>query len=166
MPRTVSNVVKHAINAQQTNEVFIVLLTIDHPNFTAPIRVASDPKQVLPVALVRGVISNGEEFIYLPFCITLPQQDDTNTARATLSIDNIDREIVKAVRTADSAISVKIEIVLASDTDNIEISIDKFKLASITYDAFTVSGELSLDYYDLEPFPCKRFTPSDFPGMF
>lgn len=166
MSRNLSPNAKRAVFSQQTDEVFIVLLTINHPSFTEPARVSSDPFELLPNANVRGVISNGIEYPFLPFTISLPQQDDTGTARATLAIDNIDRRIVAAARGANSALDVKIEIVLASDPDTVEMSIDKFKLEKVTYDAFTVSGELSVQYFDLEPFPSKRFTPSDFPGMF
>lgn len=166
MDRQLSNAAKQAVFAQSTDEVFIVLVTIDHENFTQPIRVASDPKQILTDAGVRGVESRGDEYLYVPFTINLPIQDDTNVARASLSVDNVSREIVKAVRSASSALSIKIEIVLSSDVDNPEVTIEDFKLESVTYDAFTISGDLSIDSYDLEPFPSRRFTPSDFPGLF
>lgn len=166
MSRSLSTRARNAMFAQQTSEVFIVLLTISHPSFDDDIRVSSDPFELLPIANVRGVVSRSKEYVFIPFDIILPQQDDTNVARATLSVDNIGREIVSAVRTADSAVNVKIEVVLASDVDTPEISLDGFQLSSVSYDAFTVSGELSMEYYDLEPFPSLRFTPPDFPGIF
>lgn len=166
MSRALSTTAKNALFAQQTSEVFIILLTISHPSFDDDIRVASDPFELLPVLNVKGVVSRGEEFVFIPFDIKLPDQTDSNIARATLTVDNISREITAAVRTADSSVSVKIEVVLASDPNTVEISIDDFRLNSVTYNAFTVSGELSMDYYDLEPFPSSRFNPSDFPGLF
>lgn len=166
MSRPLSNVAKQAIFAQQTDEAFIVLVTITHPSFVQDIRVASDPYELLPIANVRGVVSRGEEYLYMPFTISLPVQDATNIARAAISVDNIDRQIVAAVRGADSALNITIEVVLASDVDTVEVSIEDFKLERVTYDAFTVSGDISVEYYDLEPFPSKRFTPSDFPGLF
>jgi len=164
--RELSNSAKQALFAQATEEVFIVLVTIDHETFTSPIRVSSDPFELLPDAGVRGVVSRGNEYLFMPFSINLPIQDDTGIARASLSVDNISREIVAAVRNARSALSITIEIVLASNVDDVEISIPDFRLESISYDAFTVSGDLSIEYFDLEPFPARRFTPSDFPGLF
>lgn len=164
--RNLSNAARQAIFAQQTEEAFVVLLTISHPNFTDDIRLASNPQEVLPDAGVRGVISNGLEYVYFPFSITLPNEDDTGVARAQLSVDNVDRRVTAAIRSADSSVAVKIEIVLASDPDSVEMSLDGFQMAQATYDALTVSGELSMQYFDLEPFPSKRFTPSDFPGIF
>jgi len=164
--RQISNAAKAAIFAQQTDEAFITLVTINHPTFTAPVRVASDPYELLPVAGVRGVVSRGEEYLFLPFTIELPTQDDSGVAKARISVDNISREIVAAVRRATSALTITIEIVLASDPDTPEVSIEDFRLDRVTYDALTVSGDISVEYFDLEPFPARRFTPSDFPGLF
>lgn len=164
--RPLSPAAKAAIFAQTTEEAFIVLVTIDHPNFTEPVRVASDPFELLPIANVRGVVSRGLEYIFMPFTIDLPSQDDTGSARAKISVDNIGREMVTAIRSADSALSITIEIVLASDVDTPEVSIEDFRLNRVTYDALTVSGDISVEYFDLEPFPSRRFSPSDFPGIF
>lgn len=166
MPRPLSNAAKQAIYAQSTDEVFIVLVTIEHENFEAPIRVCSDPFEVLPDLGVKGVVSRGEEYIYLPFTINLPLQDEQGIARASISIDNISREIVAAVRQASTALGVSIEIVLASDVDTPELSVQDFRLETVSYDAFTVSGDISIEYFELEPYPARRFTPSDFPGIF
>ncbi len=166
MSRPVSNAFRSAVYAQQTSEVFIMLLTISHPDFEDDIRVANDPYELLPLAGVRGVVSRGQEYLYLPFNINLPQQDDTGVARASLSVDNVDRRMVDAVRRASSALNVTIEIVLASQVDVPEVSVQDFKLDRVTYDAFSVSGDISVEYFELEPFPARRFTPSDFPGLF
>lgn len=166
MPRNVSDNLKQAVFAQETSEVFITLVTITHPDFADDIRIASDPFELLPVAGVKGVVSRGDEYIFLPFNISLPAQDDTGIARANISIDNISREIVAAVRTASSALTITIEIVLSSDVDSPEVTVQDFRLDRVTYDAFTISGDISVEYFDLEPFPSGRFNPSDFPGLF
>lgn len=155
-----------AANAQSTSEAWIVLVTLSNANLTDDIRVASDPKQLLPVAGVRGVISRGQEFIYLPFNINLPTQDDTGTSRARLSIDNISREIVQAVETARGEINCLVEVVLASDTDAVEIAQPNFQLESVSYDALVVEGDLAVKTLISEPVPWGRFTPSYFPGLF
>ena len=166
MSRQVSSAFKQAVFAQQTSECFIILLTISNPDFVDDIRVCSDPFEMLPDAGVRGVVSRGDEYIYLPFTINLPVQDDTGIARASISVDNIGREIVAAVRRATSSLNITMEIVLSSDVNTPEVSLEDFKLDRVTYDAFTISGDISMEYYDLEPFPARRFTPSDFPGIF
>jgi hypothetical protein len=81
MPRNVSDNLKQAVFSQETSEVFITLVTITHPDFAEDIRVCSDPFELLPIAGVKGVVSRGDEYIYLPFNISLPAQDDTGIAR-------------------------------------------------------------------------------------
>ena len=166
MTRTVSNTFKAAAFAQQTGEVFIMLVTLSSPGLIDDIRVCSDPFELLPTAGVRGVVSRGDEYVFLPFEITLPTEDDSGIARAKLTIDNVTRQVVQAVRSSAGRIGITIEIVLASDPDTVEVSMNDFILDGITYDALTVTGEISLEYYDLEPFPSSRFTPSYFPGIF
>lgn len=167
MPRQLSNQAKAALYSQQTSEVLILLLTIDHETLAQPIRLSSDPTETLPDAGVLGTLSRDEEYIYLPFSVNLPNQDESGIARASISIDNIDRRIIQAVRDArGSQLDITIELILASQPDDPEISITGFRLERVQYDALTVTGEISIEYFDLEPFPSKRFTPADFPGLF
>lgn len=164
--RNLSPAAKAAVYAQNTSEAFIMLLTVDHPDFTDPIRITADPFEILPDLGVLGVVSRGNEFVYLPFMITLPTQDDTNISRAKISIDNVSREIVAAVRQATSAVNITVEIVLASDVDTVEVTAADFKLERVQYDVLSVTGDISVEYFDLEPMPAGRFTPSQFPGLF
>lgn len=161
----ISDNAKEAVFAQQTDEVFVYLLTITSEGLATPIRVCSDPNQVLPTAGVRGIVSNSQEYVYLPFQINLPTQDDTGVYRASLAIDNTGRDMVQSIRTGKQ-IYVTISVVMASNPDFIELEMPQLRLERVTYDAFTISGDLSMDYYDLEPFPSKRYTPSYFEGIF
>lgn len=167
MSRTVSSAFKQAIYSQETDEVFTTLLTIDHDDLTSPIRVANDWLEDLPVAGVKGVISNSVEYVAFPFEFILPPQNETGISMAKLRIDNVSREIMVSALAITSPASVNVKIVLSSDPDTIEMEIDDFKLANITANVFTIEGDLSTsDNYDLEPFPGARFDPSRFPGAF
>ena len=165
MSRNVSATFQSAVNAASVDTAFIVLVTVSHSSFTDDIRVASDPYEDLPTAGVRGVISNGDEYLHCPFTIELPAQDDSGVARARISIDNVDRTVVAAARSADSPVSIKIQIVLSSAPDTVEVLVDGFRLEAVEYDALTVSGEISVEYFDLEPFPKGRFNPSEWSGL-
>lgn len=164
--RNLSLTTRQAIYGSQTKQAFIVLLTISHPNWTDDVRISSDPTQLLPVASVRGTLSNGDEYLFGNFNITLPSQDGTQVTRATISVDNVSREIVRQLRQADSKVNVSLQVVLSSNPDLVEVTVSDFKLERVNYDAFVVSGDISIEYFDLEPFPYQRFTPSKFPAMF
>ena len=152
--------------AQETDSVFIVLLTLSSDELDDDIRIASDPFEMLDIANVYGVESNGLEYIFIPFEVTLPTDDSSGAVTATLKIDNVEREIVASARTLTKSLNVKIQCVLSSDVDVVEIEYDNFQLTNLQYDVMTVSGQLTLNYWGLEPFPSGRFIPSQFPGLF
>lgn len=164
--RSLSLAARTAINAQTTDECFIQLVTITSDALTTPILVADDAFEVLPTAGVRGVLSRGSEFIYLPFTLSMPNDDDTGIGRAQISIENVSRQIIQAILSTSGQIDIKVEVVLASDVDVVEYVLDNFILESVNFDALTITGQMTIQYYDREPFPCKRFTPSDFGGLF
>lgn len=166
MPRNLSTTAKQSIYAQSTSESWMLLLTINNDIFTDPIRICDKSYELLPLAGVRGVVSQGNEFLFVPMNINLPIQDDTGISRASISVDNISREIVRNIRSARTALSITMEVVLSSDPDVIELSAEDFRLERVSYDALTVSGDISVEYFDSEPYPAKRFTPPDFPGIF
>lgn len=164
----ISDNLKQAGYAQETDVAIIVLLTITSPELTDAIRVCNVPVEKFSDLgeNVYGCVSNGERFLFLPFDITLPQDDKTGAVSAKLTIDNVNREIVQYARSTRKALNVCIQCVLSNDLDYVELEYKDFKLTNVTYDGFQVSGNLSVDYLGLEPFPCGRFTPSGFPGLF
>jgi len=148
---------RRAVAAQQTTEAFILLLTIDHASLDEPIRVTSD---------AVDTVSQGVTYIPFPFELTLPSDSASSTPRARLVIDNVDRRVVEAVRQITSAPSVTFQLVLSSDPDTAEVEFPDFKLRSVEVDALTVSGDLTIELYEDEPYPAGTFVPSAFPGLF
>lgn len=161
-----SNSFKQHAYAQETDQACIALITISSDELEENLYVSSDPTQILPTANVYGTISNGQEYVFLPFDLYLPADDKTGAVTAKLIIENIDRRIIEIVRTVSKPVNMNIKMVLSGDLDFIEIEYDNFKLTNITYDSMTVTGDISLEYWGLEPFPSKKFTPSNFPGLF
>lgn len=156
--RNPSAAFKKAVFASQTGEAFLVLVAISHPSLAAPLRVTSD-----------GVptVSGGETFVAYPFQIELAAEGDDVAPRIRLTIDNVDREIVAAIRGAGlAAPTVTVQVVLGSDPDTIEAEFPDFKLRQADYTALTVEGELALEDFTTLPYPYLTFTPSRFPGLF
>lgn len=157
MARSVSNTLTAAVNAQETGEVFLVLLTLDHADLAAPIRVVDNNEDI---------VSGGDTYVAFPFELTLPSDVEGRVPSARLVVDNVDRQIVQAVRSVSSAVDVTIEVILASDPDTIEAGPFTAKLRNIDYDAAQVSGDLVFEEVLSQPYPGQSFNPATTPGLF
>ena len=164
----ISNNMKEAAYAQETDVAVIVLLTLSTTDLPDDIRVCNVPVEKFDDLgdNVYGVTSNNQRYLFLPFDIELPQDDKTGAVTAKLTIDNVNRQIVQYARQSKKPINVNIKVVLSNNLDYVEMESDDFKLTNVIYDGFSVNGNLSIDYLGLEPFPCGRFTPSGFKGLF
>lgn len=116
--------------------------------------------------VVYGVVSRGNNFIFLPMEITLPSEDQAQAPRCSLTLHDVTRYLIPIIRTLNGPPSIKLELVLSKTPDVVEASFSEFYLNGITYNADTVTAELSMIDYEREPFPMHSFTPLLFPGMF
>lgn len=157
MSRTLSSTAISALYAQETGEVFVVLLTISHEALTQPIYVCSD---------AVNTVSRGITFISFPFELQLPDSTGEGPSVARLTIDNVSEEIESNLRKITSPPSVTIEIVRAAEPDLVETSFPGFILANVKADAAQVQADLVMEDLSIEPFPSDNFVPSLFPGLF
>jgi len=166
MSRSLSSNFIASANSRTVSEIYIVLITFEHADLAAPLRFASDNKDELPTAGVRGILSNSNEYIFCPFRAVFPAETDQGISAAKLEVDNVDRSAVQAIRSVSSAITVTMQVVLASDPDTVETTVTNLKLKNTKYNALIVSGDIAIKYFEDEPCPALRFTPSQFPGIF
>lgn len=175
MSRDVSNAFIAACNAQETDEAFIVCVTIDHPDLPAPIYLNNSGQNIsrwLDSGDSSGDSSgDGSEVVFLacPFQPTLADDSDDRPPVAKLIIDNIDRGLVAAIREAAAggvAPVVTLELVKASDPDTVEAAFTDFEMREITYNSLTIEATLSLESLFKEPACGYSFTPTHFPGLF
>ena len=165
--RLLSITMRHALSNQETGEVAVVLLTIRHPMLPAPIRLSSDPTQRLSnVPLTYGTVSRGHAYLFFPFSHVLPDEVDDRAPAAQIQIENVSRDLIQLLRSANTSAKVDMELVLASAPDNVEIEYLGFDLSAVTYNAEIVTLELTIDSLDTEPYPAGKFTPAGFPGLF
>jgi hypothetical protein len=157
MARSVSATARAAMYAAQTDSVFLQLLLIDHDDLAAAIPVVNN---------TESVISGGITYLPFAFLIDLPDDNEGEITSARLTIDNVDRQIVEAVRSIQSKATVTWSVVLASSPNTVEAGPFEFDLRNVTYDKQTVSGELVYeDRLNLEV-GRLRFTPIAFGGLF
>lgn len=143
--------------APETDEVFLLLITIDEASLPEPIRAVHNNE---------NVTSRGDVFAAAFFEAELPGQRPDHIESVRITVGNVDRQIVKAVREAVGRPQVTLEVVLASDPDTVEAGPFEFSLESAEYNDLTVSGELAFDDVTQLRYPAHTVTPWNFPDAF
>jgi len=162
-----------AAYSQETGRYLIALITISHAALASDILLSTDPTQRLIGAgytsdteVVYGTVSRGENYIFYPLRLSLPDDTDEGPGSMTIEIDNIHRELVATIRSIFTPAEMTVELVLDNALDTIEAQWPAFQLTNLKYDANVITGTLSLELEDREPFPAGSFTPSYFAGLF
>lgn len=143
--------------AQESNDPFLMLVTISHPGYPETYRLVNNSEDV---------VSNGETFMAFPFKIILPADDGETERKASLELDNVALTLIPILRTVTNPLDCKIEMVLASSPDTIEISIEDLKLRGITYDEKRVRAEIAMDNFLNTEMTSEKYNPTNYPGLF
>lgn len=178
-----------AVLAPESGDDFIILITIYDPDIPSAViaRICDNWTGRLSGSInigsasTGGVITyttddddilygvqraDGTKFLFLPIEITLPDERDGTPPRANIVFHDITQYLVPMIRSLRSPPLVKMEIVLSSNVDTPEVTFTDFYIYNITYNRDTISAELGMINYELEPFPQHSFTPAYFPGIF
>lgn len=170
MSRDVSLDFIAAVNAQETDEAFIVCVTIDHPDLPAPVYLNNSGENISRFIGDSSGDSTGDVvFLACPFQPILSEDSDDRPPQAKLIIDNIDRTLVAAIREAAAggvAPVVTLELVKASDPDLVEAAFTDFEMREITYNSLTIEATLTLEGLFKEPACGYSFSPTYFAGLF
>jgi hypothetical protein len=168
MSRTISLTAIAAGNAEQTNEVWVFLITVEHEALEdGPERFSSNATERLSDDPLRyGTTSRGNVYEFLPLSMVLPDDSEGVPPALKLVLDNVLRQAVPLLRSITTPAAVTVEMVLASDPDTVEVSYPAFDLVNSDYDAQGVSIDLTVNALANEPYPAGTFTPGGFGGLF
>jgi hypothetical protein len=144
------------MNDSQTSQVWLTLLTINHPNLPSPLYFCNN---------YSNITSNGNVFLAIPFEIVFPEDSPDAVGEAKLKVDNVDRVMVDTIRSIASPPTITIQVVLASQPDTIEVQLDSLTMRNVEYDAASIRGTLRFEDVATEPITLTM-TPSRFPAMF
>jgi hypothetical protein len=155
--RNLSTVAVQAINAQETGEVFLILLTISSDEIVDTYRFVRN---------TEDITSNGYNYIAYGFDITLPDEDPDTLPTIQLVIDNVDRAIVDTLNSLIEPPTVTLSVVLASTPNVIEYGPLEMTLLGADYDSLTITGQLAYEDILNQSYPSGKYIPSDYPGLF
>jgi hypothetical protein len=157
MPRMLSTAAAAAALARETAEVFVTCLRITGSGLTT-LRIANDS-----VAVVRTAGT------YQPcaFEAVLPEDGADWNGTISVRIDNVDRTIGRLIRNYEGIATCRLEVVLASSPNTVELGPFDFSVLSADLDETAVV--LTLGYAEGfldQAVPAQAYTPSNSPGLF
>lgn len=157
MPRTLSPTAAASALAEQTAEVWLVCLTISGAGLDT-MRVVNNNEAVVRAA---------GTFQPYPFEVELPEDSREWNGSVPLRIDNIDREVARLVRHYSGQPEVRLEVVLASQPDTVEMGPFDFTVLSAEIDVMALVLQLGYaEGFLNQSVPAQTFTPTNSPGLF
>ena len=144
------------IQATSSGTAWLFLLTIETRG-KDPLRLVNNNE---------SIISNGLEYLPFPFKLNLPSDTGEKLPRITLTISNISKEIIEAIRSESTPPVLTIEMISSAYPDIVEKRLDFLTLRAVSYDANTITGELEVINVLSSGFPAEVYDPVHFPGLF
>lgn len=141
---------------QESSDPFLTLLTLIDPAF-GEIRLVNNS---------RPITSRGEEYLPYPFKFTPPMDDGESARTVKIEMDNTSLELMSGVRTATRPIPIKLELILASRPDEVQVLLEDLLIRNIIYDKNKISATVAMDGFLQIAMDAEKYTPSVYPGLF
>lgn len=151
----ISNELKQELFSQESGDPFLALVTLTHTTFTA--RLVNNSKDVL---------SRGFVYSAFPMKIRLPVDDGETARDFSIEFDNVSLDLITQLRSVTGDIGVKIELILASLPDVVQMAHEDLLVRSVSYNSQRISARIVLDSFLAVEMTSERYTPSIYPGMF
>jgi hypothetical protein len=142
---------------QESADPFLMLVTLTHPTFDQTFYLVNN---------TVDIVSRGQTYRAFPMLIKLPADDGESAREVDIEFDNVSLELIGELRSITSPMEAKIEMILASTPDEVQISLEELKLKGITYDKNRIKARLILDNFLNTEMTSERYTPTIFPGIF
>jgi hypothetical protein len=147
-----------ALNAQETEDQPVMLVTLTHADFTAPLRFCTGG---------ADVTSRLNLFKARAMQITPPGEGEDAPANAKLVLDNIEQDAIAALRGVGAGRpDCLIEMVLADFPDDVEVSYSGLEVIAARPQGPAIEADLIPRDDSEEQFPLQSFAPNRTPGLF
>ena len=158
MTRAYSSAYKSTLSAVSAPEAPFVLLEINHPALTAPIRVIND---------VQDITSNGNLFIGYPFRCVMPDDFEGQLPKSKLAIDNVGKDLMYWIETTygGQGSTVRFMQIMRSRPDLIEWEIT-MNLYNVVAQMQDISADLGFENLFAKPGISRQYRPDNSPGIF
>lgn len=157
MSNTLSPQLLDQIFAQNSDDPFLSLVTLTHDTFASPIRLVNNTK---------NITSRGNVYQAFPMKVRLPVDDGESARDFTIEFDNASLELIEEIRTVTSQIGIKLEMILASLPNVVQMEQADLKIVSLNYTATKITARVVLDSFLNVELTSEKYNPSNFPGIF
>lgn len=155
MSRSISSNARQQVQSPEMNDVLLVALDIGHPSIPT-IRVVNNNENIE----WGGNTYEASSFKFQP-----PQQQEGELQNASLTLSNIDRRMVEAVRSISSSPTITANILFVGATVEREAGPWVFDLSEVRYNAETITGTLTWNLKPKQTLSTVRVTLNNFPGL-
>ena len=136
----------------------LMLLKIDHPSLSAPVRIVND---------TRSITTLGDTYVALPFEVSLPNDKTREQPRAKLVMDNVGREITGELERLPPGAALKASILMIHRSTPSVIDYQfTAPLSNVRVDQATVTASMGPDEIMRRPAVAIRFDPRTAPALF
>lgn len=156
MPNQISQQLLAEFYGQESSDPLLMLVTLSDPSF-GEIRLVNN---------IDDIESRGQTYTGFPMEIRPPSDDGESSREVAIEFDNVSLELIGELRSITSPIEVKIETVLASDPDTVQMEYSELKMRNLTYNKQRISARLFLDNFLYTEMTSESYTPSEWPGLF
>ncbi len=157
MANTLSNELLAQIFAQNSDDPFLTLVTLSHADWAGDICLVNNTK---------NIVSRGRTFRAFPMKVRLPADDGETAKDYAIEFDNVSLELIEEIRTVTTKIGVKMEMVLASMPDVVQMEQEDLEIAAISYTPTKISARIIVDSFLNSEMTSEQYGPSNFPGIF
>ena len=140
-----------------SDDPLLTLFTLDHELFPAPILLVNNNEDI---------VSRGLTYNKFPVKLVLPPDDGETERVVNISFDNVSQELLEEIRTVTSPIRLKLELILASIPDEVQMEFDELKLVQVSYNSQTINARIIPDDFLNAAMTSEKYDPTTFPGLF
>jgi len=155
--RDLSDELLSQLNAQDSEDPLLTLITVTHDDIETPLRFVNN---------TENITSRSNVFTAFSFSVGLPADDGQTLKQVQIQIDNTSLELISSFRSITTPLTATVEFVLASDPDTVQLSIDDLTVRSMNYDQSLIRLVLSVDDIMNTALTSEEYSPSLYRGLF
>ena len=164
MSQTLTPQTNQDLTSQQTSSAFITLFKIYVPSGADyDCYYLCDNSENITSSAMTG---SPQLFTAYPIQASFPADEEGKINTARIAITNIERGLVNDIRQVSAPLLVEMVLINSKELDVAMYRTPCMRMRGISYDDFTITGQLSFEDYISEAYPGEVMAPYNYPALF